>query len=136
LARPDQLIHRSIAEPNQLLAVTQLLGQRRSRAAALLARYYERRFALRSSAAGRMPAPAIAENPELRSCAAARQWYRVTSAREGRDTTKQGRHITLPGRAMISAKVLRQRTFWQGTWTRTLMFAVVSVTCSAVGPPA
>jgi signal transduction histidine kinase len=29
---------------------------------------------------------------------------------------------------MISAKLLRQRPFWQGPWTLTLMFAVVSVT--------
>jgi signal transduction histidine kinase len=68
-----------------------------------------------------------ADNPELRSLRRRLGGaYRIFPLAQGDVIHKVG--ITLPDGAMISARLLRQRPFWQGPWTLTLMFAVVSVT--------
>jgi len=67
-------------------------------------------------------------NPELRSLRRRLgNGYRTFPLAKGEDTNnKVG--IALPDGALISARLLRQRPFWQGPWMLTLMFAVVSVT--------
>jgi signal transduction histidine kinase len=68
-----------------------------------------------------------ADNPELRSLRRRLgNGYRTFPLSRGEDTGKVG--IALPDGTMISARLLRQRPFWQGPWMLTLLFAVVSVT--------
>jgi signal transduction histidine kinase len=67
------------------------------------------------------------DNPELRGLRRRLgNGYRTFPLAKGEDTSKVG--IALPDGTMISAKLLRQRPFWQGPWMFNLMFAVVSVT--------
>ena len=66
-------------------------------------------------------------NPELRDLRRRLgNGYRTFPPAKVEDANKVG--IALPDGAMISARLLRQRPFWQGPWMLTLMFAVVSVT--------
>jgi signal transduction histidine kinase len=68
-----------------------------------------------------------ADNPELRSLRRRLgNGYRTFPLPKSAETNRVG--IALPDGTMISARLLRQRPFWQGPWTLTLMFAVVSVT--------
>jgi signal transduction histidine kinase len=128
--RPDQPDPSIDRGHSQLLTVAQLLGTasaaERPRLLADIANAFPQldiqMLPPDSAAAG------DADNPELRSLRRRLgNSYRTFPLAKGEDTSnKVG--IALPDGAMISARLLRQRPFWQGPWTLTLMFAVVSVT--------
>jgi signal transduction histidine kinase len=127
--RPDQPDPSIDRGHNQLVAVTQLLGTapaaERPRLLADIAKTFPQlqiQVLPPDSAAA-----SDADSPELRGLRRRLgNGYRTFPLAKGTDTNKVG--IALPDGAMISAKLLRQRPFWQGPLTLTLMFAVVSVT--------
>jgi signal transduction histidine kinase len=127
--RPDQPDPSIDRGHNQLATIAQLLGSaplpERPQLLADIAKAFPQ---LEIEA---LPADFVAhgdaDNPELRSLRRRLgNGYRTFPLGKGEDTNKVG--ITLPDGAMISAKLLRQRPFWQGPWVFNLMFAVVSVT--------
>ena len=127
--RPDQPDPSIDRGHNQLVAVTQLLGTapaaERPRLFADITKTFPQLdiqlLPPDSAAAG------DADNPELRGLRRRLgTGYRTFPLPKSAETNKVG--IALPDGTMISAKMLRQRPFWQGPWTLTLMFAVVSVT--------
>jgi signal transduction histidine kinase len=127
--RPDQPDPSIDRGHNQLVAVTQLLGTapaaERPRLLADIAKTFPQLdiqvLPPVSAAAG------DADSPELRGLRRRLgNGYRTFPLPKSAETNKVG--IALPDGAMISARLLRQRPFWQGPWTLTLMFAVVSVT--------
>jgi signal transduction histidine kinase len=126
--RPDQPDPSIDRGHNQLLAVTQLLGTapatERPRLLADIAKTFPH---LEIAVLPPDAAAGDADNPELRSLRRRLgSGYRTFPLPKSAETNKVG--IALPDGAMISARLLRQRPFWQGPWTLTLMFAVVSVT--------
>jgi signal transduction histidine kinase len=128
--RPDQPDPSIDRGHNQLAAVAQLLGTapaaERPRLLADIARAFPQ---IEIEA---MPPDSVAtgdaDNPELRGLRRRLgNGYRIFPlAKKREDTNRVG--IALPDGAMISAKLLGQRPFWQGPWLLTLLFAVVSVT--------
>jgi signal transduction histidine kinase len=127
--RPDQPDPSIDRGHNQLAAVAQLLGTapqaERPRLLADIARAFPH---IEIEALPRDSATAgDVDNPELRGLRRRLgSSYRIFPLPKGEATNRIG--ITLPDGAVISAKLLRQRPFWQGPWVFTLMFAVVSVT--------
>jgi len=127
--RPDQPDPSIDRGHNQLLAVAQLLGTSpaadRPRLLADIAKTFPQ-MEIEALPPDFVPA-GDADNPELHSLRRRLgNGYRTFPLPTGEDTNKVG--IALPDGAMISAKLLRPRPFWQGPWVFTLMFAVVSVT--------
>jgi signal transduction histidine kinase len=126
--RPDQPDPSIDRGHSQLVAVTQLLGAapaaERPRLLADIVKTFphlEIEMLPPGAAAG------DADSPELRGLRRRLgNGYRPFPLPKSAETNKVG--IALPDGAMISARLLRQRPFWQGPWTLTLMFAVVSVT--------
>ncbi len=127
--RPDQPDPSIDRGHSQLTTVAQLLGAapapERPQLLAEIARAFPQleieALPPDSAAAG------DANNPELRGLRRhLGNGYRTFSLGKGEDTNKVG--IALPDGAMISARLLRPRPFWQGPWVFNLMFAVVSVT--------
>jgi signal transduction histidine kinase len=126
--RPDQPDPSIDRGHNQLLAVAQLLGTapaaERPRLLADITKTFphlEIQVLPPDAAAG------DADTPEQRSLRRRLgSGYRTFPLPKSTETNKVG--IALPDGVMISARLLRQRPFWQGAWTLTLMFAVVSVT--------
>jgi signal transduction histidine kinase len=127
--RPDQPDPSIDRGHNQLLTVAQLLGTAPAADRPRLLANIIKTFPQLEIEA--LPLDFVAngetDNPELRSLRRRLgNGYRTFSLSKGDDTNKVG--IALPDGAMISAKLLRPRPFWQGPWVFTLMFAVVSVT--------
>jgi signal transduction histidine kinase len=127
--RPDQPDPSIDRGHNQLLAVAQLLGTSpaadRPRLLADIAKTFPQ-MEIEALPPDFVPA-GDADNPELHSLRRRLgNGYRTFPLPTGEDTNKVG--IALPDGAMISAKLLRPRPFWQGQWVLTLLFAVVSVT--------
>ena len=127
--RPDQPDPSIDRGHNQLLAVAQLLGTSpaadRPRLLADIAKTFPQ-MEIEALPPDFVPA-GDADNPELHSLRRRLgNGYRTFPLPTGEDTNKVG--IALPDAAMISAKLLRPRPFWQGQWVLTLLFAVVSVT--------
>jgi signal transduction histidine kinase len=127
--RPDQPDPSIDRGHNQLAAVAQLLGTapaaERPRLFADIARAFPQ-----IEIEALPPESAVtgdADNPELRGLhRRLGNGYRVFPLPKSEVTNRVG--IALPDGAVFSAKLLRQRPFWQGPWVLTLMFAVVSVT--------
>jgi signal transduction histidine kinase len=127
--RPDQPDPSIDRGHNQLLTVAQLLGTAPAADRPRLLANIIKTFPQLEIEA--LPLDFVAngetDNPELRSLRRRLgNGYRTFPLSKGDDTNKVG--IALPDGAMISAKLLRPRPFWQGPWVFTLMFAVVSVT--------
>jgi hypothetical protein len=127
--RPDQPDPSIDRGHNQLLAVAQLLGTSpaadRPQLFADIAKTFPQ-LEIEALPPDFVPA-GDADNPELHSLRRRLgNNYRTFPLPKGEDTNKVG--IALPDGAMISAKLLRPRPFWQGQWVLTLLFAVVSVT--------
>jgi signal transduction histidine kinase len=127
--RPDQPDPSIDRGHNQLAAVAQLLGTapaaERPRLLADIARAFPQ---IEIEA---LPPESVvagdADNSELRGLhRRLGNSYRIFPLPKSEVTNRVG--IALPDGAMISAKLLQQRPFWQGPWVLTLMFAVVSVT--------
>src|SRR6202453_483119 len=127
--RPDQPDPSIDRGHNQLLAVAQLLatspGADPPRLVADIPEAFPQ-IEIEALPPDEVPA-GDADNPELHSLRRRLvNGYRTFPLPTGEDTNKVG--IALPDGAMISAKLLRPRPFWQGQWVLTLLFAVVSVT--------
>jgi signal transduction histidine kinase len=127
--RPDQPDPSIDRGHNQLLAVAQLLGTSpaadRPQLFADIAKTFPQ-LEIEALPPDFVPA-GDADNPELHSLRRRLgNNYRTFPLPKGEDTNKVG--IALPDGAMISAKLLRPRPFWQGQLVLTLLFAVVSVT--------
>ena len=127
--RPDQPDPSIDRGHNQLAAVAQLLGAapaaERPRLLADIARAFPQigieALPPDSAAAG------DADLPELRGLRRRLgKSYRIFPLPKSEAANRIG--IALPDGTKISARLLRQRPFWQGPWVLTLMFAVVSVT--------
>jgi signal transduction histidine kinase len=127
--RPDQPDPSIDRGHNQLAAVAQLLGTapqaERPRLLADIARAFPH---IEIEALPRDSVTAgDADNSELRGLRRRLgSSYRIFPLPKSEANNRVG--IALPDGAAISAKLLRQRPFWQGPWVFTLMFAVVSVT--------
>jgi signal transduction histidine kinase len=126
--RPDQPDPSIDRGHSQLATVAQLLGTasaaERQRLFADIAKAFPQ---LEIEALPADSAAGDADNPELRSLRRRLgSGYRIIPLVKGEEANRVG--IALPDGAMISARLLRQRPFWQGPWMLTLMFAVVSVT--------
>jgi signal transduction histidine kinase len=126
--QPDPTIDRGHA---QFAAAVQLLGSAtpadRPRLISDLARAFPK-LDIEQLPPGPVPAAGDPEGIDLRSLhRRLDSSYRIFPL-----TNEQGRHkigIALPDGAMISARVLRdqRQRFWIGSWTATLLFAIVSV---------
>jgi len=131
--RPDQLDAQIDRGHSQLAALVQLLGAApeagRPRLCADIARTFPQ-LHIESLPPGPVPAADEPDSPNLRSLhRRLGSNYRIFSLPLGEDTHRVG--IALPDGAMISAKLLpdeRQRPYWIGPWTATLLFAAISVT--------
>jgi signal transduction histidine kinase len=127
--RPDQPDPSIDRGHNQLAAVAQLLGAASAAERPRLLGDIARAFPQIEIEA--LPPDSVVagdvDNPELRGLhRRLGNSYRIFPLPKGDVTNRVG--IALPDGAVISAKLLRQRPFWQGPWVLTLMFAVVSVT--------
>jgi signal transduction histidine kinase len=131
--RPDQPDPSVDRRHSQLAAAVQILGAapaaERPRLLADVARTFPQ-LGIESLAPGSAPAASEADGVDLRSLRRRLGGsYRVLSLTHEGDIRKVA--IALPDGAMVSAKILpeqRQRWFWIGSWTVTLLFAVISVT--------
>jgi signal transduction histidine kinase len=127
--RPDQPDPSIDRGHNQLAAVAQLLGAVPAAERPRLLGDIARAFPQIEIEA--LPPDSVVtndtDNPELRGLhRRLGNSYRIFLLPKGDVANRVG--IALPDGAVISAKLLRQRPFWQGPWVLTLMFAVVSVT--------
>jgi signal transduction histidine kinase len=127
--RPDQPDPSIDRGHNQLAAVAQLLGAASAAERPRLLGDIARAFPQIEIEA--LPPDSVVtndtDNPELRGLhRRLGNSYRIFLLPKGDVANRVG--IALPDGAVISAKLLRQRPFWQGPWVLTLMFAVVSVT--------
>jgi signal transduction histidine kinase len=132
LSRPDQpdpTIDRGHA---QFAAAVMLLGAsapaERPRLTADLARAFPK-LDVQLLPPGPVPEARDPEGVDLRSLHRRLDstTYRIFALADGQNRNRVG--IALPDGAMISARVLpdRPRPFWIGSWTATLLFAIVSV---------
>jgi signal transduction histidine kinase len=124
--QPDPPIERG---HGQLVTMAQLLGSapatERPRLLADAAKAFPQMEI--ESLSSRPAVTSDADNPELRGLRRRLgSSYRIFALAKADDASKVA--IVLPDGAMISAKLVGQRPFWQGPWMLTLLFAVVSVT--------
>jgi signal transduction histidine kinase len=131
--RPDQPDPSIDRRHGQLAGAVQLLGATPAAERTKLFTDIARAFPhldIESLQLDSVPAATEPESPDLRSLhRRLGSGYRIFPLGHGEDAHKVG--IVLPDGAMVSAKILpslRQRPFWFGTWTITVLFAVVSVT--------
>jgi signal transduction histidine kinase len=127
--QPDPTVDRGHA---QFAAAVMLLGAAapadRTRLMADLARAFPK-LNVEPLPPGAVPDITEPENPDLRSLHRRLDAsYRIFPLPDEKNHHRVG--IALPDGAMISARVLpdpRPRIFWAGSWTATLLFAIVSV---------
>jgi signal transduction histidine kinase len=127
--QPDPTVDRGHA---QFAAAVMLLGAAapadRPRLIADLARAFPK-LSVEPLPPGAVPDITEPENPDLRSLHRRLDAsYRIFPLADEKNHHRVG--IALPDGAMISARVLpdpRPRIFWAGSWTATLLFAIVSV---------